>query len=124
MNVAFVDSSCLVAVALGEAGAKATVRRLAAYDVLLASSLLEAELLATCARESVQVPSSAALSWVIPSRRITRELDRVFEAGYLRGADAWHLACALYVSPDPAELHFETLDLAQRKVAQAVGFRV
>ena len=124
MNVAFVDSSCLVAIALGEPGAKATARRLAGYDVLLASGLLEAELIAACTREQLRTPSAASLSWVFPSRRLTAELERVFNSGYLRGADAWHLACALYVSPNPAELSFETLDLAQRKVARSLGFQV
>jgi len=124
VNVAFVDSSCLVAIALGEAGAKATARRLAAYDVLLASGLLEAELIAACTREMVRTPSRASLSWVIPPRRLTAELERVFASGYLRGADAWHVACALYVAPNPAELSFQTLDLAQRTVAKSLGFVV
>lgn len=98
-------------------------RRLTNYDVLLASSLLEAELMATCVRERVETPAMPSLSWITPSRRLTAELDRVLESGYVRGADAWHLATALYVAPDPAELSFLSLDLAQSKVAKALGFR-
>jgi hypothetical protein len=40
-----------------------------------------------------------------------------------RGADCWHLATALYLSPDPSALTFLTLDLAQRHVAKALGFQ-
>jgi hypothetical protein len=42
----------------------------------------------------------------------------------MRGADCWHLATALYVAPNPSELTFLTLDLAQRKVAKTLGFQV
>lgn len=123
MNVAFVDSSCLVAIAFGESGFKAVQRRLKTFDILLASSLLEAELMAACIRERVQTPEMASLSWVTPNRRLTAELSRVLETGYVRGADAWHLATALYVAPNPGELVFVSLDLAQSKVAKLVGFR-
>ena len=46
----------------------------------------------------------------------------VFEAGYLRGADAWHLATALYLTPDPGELTFLTLDERQGDIASKLGF--
>ena len=98
-------------------------RRLTTFDVLFASSLLEAELMAACVRDGAPTPSTASLSWVTPTRRLTAELARVLEAGYVRGADAWHLATALYVAPDPGELSFLSLDLAQSKVADALGFR-
>lgn len=123
MNVAFVDTSCLVAIAFGESGSKAVQRRLKTFDILLASSLLEAELMAACVRESVPTPEMASLSWVTPNRRLTAELSRVLETGYVRGADAWHLATALFVAPNPSELVFVSLDLAQSKVAKLLGFR-
>ncbi len=123
MKVAFVDTSCLVAIAFGEPGAKAMQRRLSTFDMLFATSLLEAELMAACVRERVTAPSTAALSWVTPTRRLTAELARVLETGYVRGAAAWHLASALYLAPDPGELSFLSLDLAQTKVAKALGFR-
>ena len=43
--------------------------------------------------------------------------------GYVRGADLWHLACALYVAASPGELTFLTLDERQRTVAKALGFK-
>jgi hypothetical protein len=54
---------------------------------------------------------------------LTPELERVFAGGYLKGADAWHLACALYLAEEPAKLAFLTLDRRQRAVARRLGFR-
>jgi len=48
--------------------------------------------------------------------------ERVFAAGQVRGADAWHLATALWLTRHPAELPFLTLDARQREVASALGF--
>jgi len=44
--------------------------------------------------------------------------------GHLKGADLWHLACALVVSPDPGEITFLTLDRRQKEVARQAGFSV
>jgi hypothetical protein len=37
------------------------------------------------------------VDWISPARRLTPELVRVMSGGYVRGADAWHLACALFL---------------------------
>jgi len=50
------------------------------------------------------------------------ELTRVLDVGYLRAADCWHLATALFLAPDPSKLAFVTLDASQRKVARSLGF--
>ena len=47
----------------------------------------------------------------------------VFAAGYVRGADSWHLATALHASADPTELTFVTLDSSQRNVAKRLAFK-
>jgi predicted nucleic acid-binding protein len=124
MTVAFIDTSCLVAVAFAEPGAEALATRLASIEQLFASNLLEAELRAALRREGVDDGDSMleGLSWVLPDRPLTREIAAVLEAGHLRGADAWHLACALYLSPRPTELEFLTLDTRQAAVAVALGF--
>lgn len=44
-------------------------------------------------------------------------------AGYLRGADLWHVACALYLAEVPSDVTFLSLDDRQRTVAEALGFR-
>jgi len=127
VKAAFVDSSCLVAVAFGERGGKRLATLLGGFDVLLASNLLEAELRCALAREQVETepsPLLQPLSWVLPDRSLGPELARVLSAGYVRGADAWHLACALYVEPEPRELTFLSLDTPQRRLAKALGFPV
>jgi len=126
MKAAFVDTSCLVAIALGEPGSRKVATRLAEYEAVFASGLLEAELKAILRRE--ELPGDLRellpeLQWVCPDRPLTDEIDQVLEAGYVKGADAWHLACALYLSPGGRELRFETLDARQRTVASKLGFK-
>lgn len=125
MGRAFVDTSCLVAIALGERGAPAVAARLKRFEELFASNLLEAELQATLTRERVTPDPDVLtwLDWVFPDRPLTQEIARVLTAGYLRGADAWHVACALHVSEDPKDVTFLTLDRRQRTVARRLGFR-
>ena len=53
-----------------------------------------------------------------------REIKRVLEVGYVRGADAWHLACALYLFADPDDATFLTLDRRQRAATKKLGFAV
>jgi hypothetical protein len=125
VRAAFVDSSCLVAIALGERSTARLTATLEAFDVLLASGLLEAELRCALAREGVEADPRELLeplSWVLPDRPLGAEIERVLAGGYIRGADVWHLACALYVEPAPGELVFLTLDQAQGKAAARLGF--
>ena len=125
MRAAFVDSSCLVAIALGERSTARLTATLEAFDVLLASGLLEAELRCALAREGVEADPRELLeplSWVLPDRHLGAEIERVLAGGYIRGADVWHLACALYVEPAPRELVFLTLDRAQGEAAARLGF--
>ena len=124
-GVAYIDTSCLVAIAFGERGATALARRLSGYDELVASDLLTAELQSAFMREGVTPRSelTARLSWIIPDRSLHPEIEMVLAAGYVRAADCWHLASALYVVGDPAEMAFLTLDERQRDVARALGFR-
>jgi hypothetical protein len=75
-------------------------------------------------REKVKADDTllGSLSWVFPDRTLTAEIEAVLDAGPVRGADAWHLACALYLSPAPRELAFLTMDRQQARVAEALGF--
>lgn len=125
MSVAYVDTSCLVALAFGERGAPALARRLARFTQLVSSNLLEAELRAVFAREQRAGSPDALnrIAWVLPDQPLGAEIERVLHAGYVRGADCWHLAAALYVSPDPGRITFATLDRMQAEVAAALGFR-
>lgn len=100
--------------------------RLDEFPHLLSSNLLEAELRAACAREEVGFSESlvANLKWVFPDRSLAPEFAAVLTAGYLRGADLWHVASALYVTPNPGDMWLVTLDERQRSVAAALGFQV
>jgi hypothetical protein len=93
----------------------------------LASNLLEAELRAALVREGVAEDGMQLMSWVTwvyPNRSLEPEFTRVLAHGYVRGADLWHLACALFLVTDPSEIVFATLDRRQGEVAAALGFRL
>ena len=124
MTVAYVDTSVLTAIAFDESGAAYEARRLDEVVHLVSSSLLEAELRATFARENLRFRDSiiAGIEWILPKRTLGYECIRVLDAGYLRGADLWHLATALYVSPSPGALLFLTRDIRQSEVSRSLGF--
>ncbi len=124
MSVAYVDTSCLVAIAFDEPGSAALASRLAAFEHLIASNLLEAELRSAFLREGVDPDPrfTEGIAWILPERRLTPEIDRTLAVGQVRGADLWHLACALYVAESPADIAFASLDERQRQVAALLGF--
>ena len=124
MSVAYVDTSVLTAIAFDEPRAMEHARRLDEFARLISSSLLEAELRAVFAGENLVFQDSviAGIEWILPDRPLSPEFAAVLETGYLRGADLWHVASALYVSPQPGSLSFATLDARQSAVAEALGF--
>jgi len=124
MAAAYVDASTIVAIVFGEPAADAAMRRLRSFHRLVASNLLEAEVLAACAREGVTArpPLLDAVVWVLPDRPLSQEIGRVLDAGPVRGANLWHLATALFVASSPGELAFVTLDRQQEAAARKLGF--
>jgi uncharacterized protein with PIN domain len=125
LTTAYVDTSCLVAIALREPDWERVATALERFERLVSSNLLEAELRSALAREEVPqlaVPLLEEVSWILPPRPLTREIQRVAREGYVRGADLWHLACALFLAGDAGQLTFATLDRRQSEVAMAVGF--
>ena len=126
MKAAYVASSWVVAIAFGEAGHAGLLAEVDRYDRLYSSALLEAELWAACRREGVPQDREllAQVNWVLPDRPLSEELGVVLDAGYLRGADAWHVACALFLARVPGSMSFLTLDEAQGSVAGALGFEI
>jgi hypothetical protein len=125
MRVAYVDTSCVVALALDEASSGPVRDALLTADLVVSSNLLEAELRSALAREGVSErldPTLRRIAWVYPDRRLTREFEVVLDKGFVRGADLWHLACALFVRDSVGVLEFLTLDHRQRSVAAALGF--
>lgn len=126
MRAAYVDTSAIIAIAFQEAGWDGLARRIHAFDHVGSSNLLEAELRSACAREGKPVPEQlvSAFRWVQPTRPLSTELRSVLRAGYLRGADLWHVACALYMARESEDLTFITLDQRQAEVAAELRFQL
>ena len=124
MPIAYIDSSSVVAMVFGEPGARKVTSAIRAYTRLVSSNLLEAEVRSALQRErTASVPGVfGGIHWVHPNRALTLEFERVVAHGTLRGADLWHVACALFLDPTATELAFITLDVPQRRVAAALGF--
>ncbi|MXW48046.1 MAG: type II toxin-antitoxin system VapC family toxin [Gammaproteobacteria bacterium] len=126
MNIAYIDTSALVAVAFNEPSASILTKIISRCDKVISSSLLEAEIRSAFARENVNFPESllSGIGWILPERPLTQELAITLDAGYLRGADLWHVASALYAVNDPQQVFFATLDYKQERVARAIGFQI
>ncbi len=63
------------------------------------------------------------IEWIFPDRPLTKEIEDALSVAYLRGADLWHIATALYVKDTVVgEMTFVTLDNRQRAVAANLGF--
>jgi hypothetical protein len=125
LRLGYVDSSCVVAIALVQAEHQRVSAWLYGFDRLYSSNLLESELRSAMARERVESPAEkllSAITWVYPARPLTPEYQRVLSQGYLRGADLWHLACALQLREVSRELSFLSLDEKQVAVATSLGF--
>lgn len=122
---AYVDSSAILAIEFREDGYESVSARIGEHADIIASNLVEAEIRVAAVREdrTFNQPLHSNITWIYPNRPLTREFDRVLRVGYLRGADLWHVAVALYVSPDPSEISFITLDARQRDVARDIGFQ-
>ncbi|MDE2982197.1 MAG: PIN domain-containing protein [Gemmatimonadota bacterium] len=125
MSVAYVDTSVMVAIAFGEDGADALADRLNGFSRVISSNLLEAELRAACSREGCRVPTDLLdrIGWILTNRPLSDEIKTALGAGYLRGADLWHVATALYAAPDPGAISFITLNDSQARVAAALNFK-
>lgn len=126
MTSAYVDSSVIVALELGEPGSNELMERLTDFDHLLSSPLLEAEVKSALHREAKPLHSAwlRRMVWISPQADLGAEIGQVLQAGYLRGADLWHVACALFFAEKPEILTFATLDSRQGEMAAKLGFTV
>ena len=125
MTTAYVDTSYLISIEFLEKDTPNLSRQLNSFDVLVSSNLLEAEFLAVYARARRQ-PELANLdrvAWIYPDRPLSPEIRTVLTKGYVKGADCWHLANALYAAgEDRASVSFLTLDARQKAIARSLGF--
>ena len=124
--MAYVDTSAILAIAFGEPDWELTARKLAGFPVLLSSNLLEAEMRSAFEREGLAFDPSAipAIGWVNPTRPLGPEMAKaIANGGYLKGADLWHIAAALYIDDTiTGKTAFITLDSKQKTVAANLGF--
>lgn len=126
MGSAYVDTSCLISIAFEEKDYAALARRLNSFDAVFSSNLLEAEFLAAFARHGREPDRSnlGRIQWIYPDRPLRPEITRVLAEGFVRGADCWHLANALFfAAQEPSSISFLTLDSRQGTIARALGFR-
>lgn len=128
MKFSYVDTSVLVAILFRESKFAKLSRLLLEYDEIFSSHLAEAELASAASREKVDLALArkimANISLIMPDRSLFEEYREIFAGGYCRGADAYHLACALYLKEQEDIFEFITLDLQQARVARACGFQV
>ena len=127
MKIAYVDTSCFVAIAFAEPGAEQLTKRITRFGRLVSSNLLEAELRSALAREQVEAdcaPLLSWISWVFPNQPLSHEFREVLDHGHARGADLWHLGCAQFLKKRLGKMSFLTLDRPQRDLAKSLGFLV
>jgi hypothetical protein len=124
VKAAYIDTSLVIGLKFQKA-VPATMHWVRRHK-LYSSELLIAEVLAFGKREAISEDllreAIKGISWIVPEGSIAEQLRRVIGSGYARGADLWHLACACYLSPNPEELAFLTLDEPQRNLAAHIGF--
>lgn len=125
MSDAYVDTSAILSVEFRESGWESVVSRLSNFSYLASSNLLEAEVRSAFARiqRTFNPVALANIEWVPVGRSLGPEFERVLNVGYLRGADLWHVATALYIFDDLSDVTFLTLDHRQEEVAAALGFQ-
>ena len=98
MSTAYIDTSFLIPNETCQPDSDVYEIELGRFERLVSQNLLEAEYRSVCTRER-RAPSNFRLnkiSRIIPARPLTRELERVLATGYLRGANLWHVATAIY----------------------------
>jgi predicted nucleic acid-binding protein len=127
VKAAYLDTSFLLAILFDEPGAAGLRRTLRRHDRIVSSDLLTAETLSAAVREHLDLGSVIAaletIVLVLPHRSLDREVQEVLATGYLRGADLWHVACALFLADAArSELVFLSCDAGQRRIARRLGF--
>jgi predicted nucleic acid-binding protein len=126
---AYVDTSAMVAVHFGEPTRAAYLRAFRGHQRLLSATLARAELWATIVRERESLDAADRLlrrfTMFVPPDGLDDECREALGHGYVRGADLWHVACAMRLAGrHRTKLMFCTGDADQAAVARAVGLAV
>ena len=122
----YIDTSVIVCLLFKQLDYQKLQTAFVEAEELISSSLILAETQSACVREKFPPQAGSPLlnkiSLVNPEHRMTVELAEIFKYGYLRGADAYHLACALYADNNTRELVFLSRDNKQQALAKKLGF--
>ena len=126
-TIAYIDSSVLVGILFREPGWKDVLRRIRRFSRLISSNLIEAEVLAAAKREQISlagvITALDSIDKLSSHGSLLNELREILDQLYLRGADAYHLACAAAsAGPHQKDLYFITLDQSQKLAAGKLGF--
>lgn len=128
MQALYIDSSALMALLFKQSDHINIKKIMINANELISSNLIIAECFSACTREKFDKilcwEFLQEISMVIPESKLQLELEKVFHCGYLRGANAYHLACALYLDNNTQELGFLSRDQNQCLVAQQLGFKI
>ena len=125
MRVGYLDSSTVLGVIFQEPGYERLTERIERHGRVFSSNLLEAEVSSALKREGMTGAKPTQIlrkiDWVFPVRPLTREIGDVLSVGFLRGADLWHLACAMYLRGSHDSVELLSLDSRQIEVAGHLG---
>lgn len=123
----YLDASAILSVILNEEASEYFFKEIEGKQ-LFSSRLLEAEVLSTLKREGIEFSKfeyyEPMITWIMPDRSLKSEVVKILEKKYLRGADLWHLACAMYALGESGNSEFCSLDKSQRAAARANGFKL
>lgn len=122
----YIDSSVLLGMLFDDQETEFLKKMPAAQTV--SSHLLEAEVLSACFRDNIETHKAVSLlneiDLITLDRSLVGEYNLIFQSGYLKGADAFHLACALFLDPTCKNLTFVTADKPQAIIAKKLGFKI
>ncbi|MBI2083106.1 MAG: PIN domain-containing protein [Deltaproteobacteria bacterium] len=128
MTKIYVDSSVVVAMLFGEEKSPKYREIFARQSEILSSYLLEAEVYASARREKIPLDSASKLltdvTLIAPGRSLEYEYQKVFQHGYCRGGDAFHLAMMVHIDPDFSSLELLTADRQQEEIARKIGIKI
>lgn len=124
----YVDTSVVIGVYFREKEYQRMRTTLSEAADVLSSSLLVAEMASTFKREEIDMvflePCVQSISIYYPNASLLPYYKKILTQGYCRGANLFHLACAMQLDPEVKELSFATHDSQQKKLAEKLGFRV
>lgn len=125
MKFIYIDTSVLIAILFQEPSAVRYQQVLGKAAVILSSYLLEAEIFSAVARERVDFDLAERyldnVSLFLPDRSLRGEYLTIYQNTYCKGADAHHIACAMYLGMNQKDLGFLTADKKQAAVAKKIG---